>query len=262
MTNELTKDPIGPLDVAQALAGKSVTLTGLVRPNQWLPMGWMIDLPESVLMGNALPPAARELFWLLARCSFQMSAPAIESRALDGTVFRDFLQVVPTNTKEARRHWRLVRPAEGFDFLPSWFLDPAYVKLSSLALRLLSATSEAIANAPKDYLKWNLELEYLFAEHMERRQKEEAEQLVYLVEAGATKDMVKAYFPHTPTDGLRFRPGTIGAIDLGVNQFELYKSWSRICEEFPAERQRLISLHREFPKYSIAALFHTLHSEG
>jgi hypothetical protein len=191
-----------------------------------------------------------------------MSAPAIESRALDGTVFRDFLQAVPTNRKEASRHWRLVRPAEGFDFLPSWFLDPACVKLSSLALRLLSATSEAIANAPEDYLKWNLDLEYLSAEHMERRQQEEAEQLVFLVEAGATKDMVKAYFPNMPTDGLRFRAGNTGAIDLGVNQFELYKSWSRICEEFPAGKQRLIALYREFPQYSIAALFHTIHSDG
>ena len=262
MLNDSIERAANPLWAAQALANKSPTLAGMIREKTDLPMGWLVDLPESVLNGRSLPPAAKEIFWLLARSSFQLSRQVMESGALDGTAFHRFLQEIPLAEKEAHRHWRLVRPATGFEFLIQWLLDPAYVELGTLARRLLASTAERVVNTPEEFVGRGLDLEFLTAEHIERRQEEEAELLNYFIRNGATKEMVEEYFPHAPTEHARFRPGRITAIDLKTDQFRLYKTWSRICGAIYEERQRLAALHREFPDYSMASLYHAIHCEG
>ena len=255
--------------LAAQLAAHSRTLEGQIIENADLPMGWMVDVPIEALQGTPLGPQPKQIFWLLARASFQLHLVVHQPERLQGTRFAEFLNSIPPDEREAQLRWSLLQPTDGFEFLITWLIDPAYIALGTLAKQILTATMELVANHPESFTELGHVLEFQDLQESHQAQLRQAEQddLDYFIAHGATQEMVGSYFPYADLAGVRFRPGRIGAIDLKTQQFRIYRLWGELQTE-PSERARLISLHKtlneEFPgeEISIASLHQAVQAEG
>lgn len=241
-------------DLASQLAGRSLTLENLVIQHDSLPMGWMLEIPQDVLDETALPPLAKQIFWFLAHASFQISLGLDQPDRVSGTRFAQFLVTA------GPQQWGLVQPDNGFNFLMSWFIDPAHVALAIPAMRLLTLTRDLVANHPDEFLDLSQTLDFEELQENAQAQRQEAEQeaLDYFVEGGASPEMVRRLFPGADLAALRFRPGRIAEIDLKTAQ-RLYDVWEAICQETASERARYMRLHQTFPDHTMASLYSAIH---
>lgn len=256
---------------AVQLASHSKTLAGNIIENPGLPMGWMIDIPADVLNGIPLGPQPKQIFWLLARASFQLNVAVDmgEQERMNGTHFADFLDALPLADQEAQARWALLRPTDGFEFLVNWLLDPAYAHLGNLASQILTATKELVASHPTAFTELNHTLDFqdLQLDHQAQRRQADLDDLTYCCLHGATQEMVRSWFPYGNTTGLRLKPGRIAPLDLGTHQFHIYKLWHKF-QAVPSEKGRLIALHRalaeDFPgeEISLASLYQAVLGEG
>lgn len=233
--------------LAERLAANSKTLDGTVIRHDAFPMGWLVDVPQSVLDGQALPPLARQIFWFLARLSFQLNISLPLERIAD-TRFGKFI--------ESGALWELVKPDEGDGFLFDWMLDPGHIALSGHATRMLVLTRELIADFPGEFQELSLVMHFdeLQESAQEARQRAEQEALDYYLEHGATPAMMRHLFPAAEQSVMRFRSGRVPEIDLKTAQ-RLYNVWDALRQSVASERERYIRLHQEFPAYSIASLY-------
>lgn len=244
-------------ELAIQLASHSKTLDRLVVTNDALPMGWMIDIPQDVLAGTPLPPLAKQVFWFLARASFQIAIGLEQADRVAGSTFAKFLAAA------SPEQWELVKPDDGFDFLMSWLIDPEHVSLAMPAMRMLALTRDLLANHPDEFLDLCnvLDFQELQQSHQERRHLQEQEDLTYYIENGASPDMVRRIFPAADLPEIRFRPGRIAEIDLKTAQ-RLYDVWDDLCLQIVSERTRYIRLHQVFPDTTMASLYSAINDLG
>lgn len=241
------------LALAQELARESRSLDGLIVESDAMPLGWLIDLPMSVVNDTALAPQARQVFWCLAHASFQLHVGLQQPDRVAGTRFGQFLASVSVT------RWALVKPQDGFDFLGTWLIDPAYSRLGMLAVRVMTSARDLIANHPRQFpdLEQALDFEDLQAAHLEQLQQREQDELLYFVRLGANAEMVRNLFPDVDLDSIRFRPGRCPEINLETAQ-KLYTVWERITQEEALERVRYMRLHEALPDVPLAALYAAL----
>lgn len=244
--------------LAAQLAARSKTLDGLIVQRDDLPMGWLVDLPADVLSGTALPPLAKQIFWFLARASFQIYTAVNQPERIAGTRFAEFLQGAP-----ATQQWGLIQPEGGFDFLMGWLIDPEHAALAMPAVRILTITRDLLANYPDEFLDLGHTLEFqdLQENHQAQRLQLEQEALDYYIQSSASPEMVRRLFPHADLSNVRFRPGRVAEIDLRTAQ-RLYDVWEDLCQEIPSDRQRYIRLHQVFPETSMASLYSAINDLG
>jgi ParB family protein of integrating conjugative element (PFGI_1 class) len=255
--------------LASQLAGHSRTLAGQIIERPDLPMGWMIDIPNDVLGGTPLGPEPKQIFWLLARASFQLHVARRQQERIKGTRFAEFLDTIPPSNRESQARWTLLQPSDGFEFLVTWLIDPAYVHLGTLAKQILTATMELVASHPAAFTELDHALDFqdLQQDHQAERRQADLNDLQYFCDNGATQGIVRRYFPYGNIAGLRFKPGRVAPLDLGTQQFRVYKLWSAL-QTIPSEKDRLIALHKalreEFPgeEISLASLFQAIQAEG
>lgn len=247
------------IELARNLASSSPTLANLVMVIPGLPMGWMVDLPPTVLTGSPMPPQAKQMFRVLSAASFQLHIGLRCPELVAGTQFGQFLASLPLDHAEEQTRWALVEPSDPdrSEFLFSWLLDPAYHVLGDATARLYTATKQVIADHPDEYLALGdaLDFQYLKEGYQSQRWQAETEALNYFAEAGATPEMAREFFPHCDLSVVRFRPGRIAELDLKLEQFRIFELWSQLGRQLASERDRLIALHRQFPSVSIASLY-------
>ncbi len=270
-TIEKQKDTVRSL--ATQLASHSKTLAGNIIANPALPMGWMIDIPAEVLDGTPLGPQPKQIFWLLTRASFQLNVAVDMGKRerMSDTRFAEFLDTLPLTDPEAQARWTLLRPADGFEFLVTWLLDPAYAHLGNLASQILTVTKELVASHPTAFTELNHALDFqdLQLDHQAQRRQADLDDLTYCCLHGATQEMVRSWFPYGNTTGLRLKPGRIAPLDLGTHQFHVFKLWRELqLQAIPSEKGRVIALHRalakDFPseEISLASLYQAVLGEG
>lgn len=249
-TSSLEQHKQRVLELAIQLASHSKTLHGLIVQQDALPVGWMVDLPPEVLGGTPLPPLAKQIFWFLARASFQIHIGLHQPDRVAGTRFADFLQGSP------QPQWALTQPDDGFDFLMGWLIDPQHVALAVPVIRMLTITRDLLANYPDDFLDLAHTLDFhdLQESHQAERHKQEQDALDYCIQAGASPDMMRSLFPTVDLSGIRFRPGRVAEIDLKTAQ-RLYDIWDDLCQQIASDKQRYIRLHQIFPDISMASLW-------
>lgn len=254
---ELNKRALRALAVQ--LASLSKTLDNMIIQREDLPMGWMVDLPPEVISGTPLPPLAKQIFWFLARASFQIYTGVNQPARIAGTRFADFLM----HAAPATEQWGLIQPEGGFDFLMSWLIDPEHAALASPAVRMLTITRDLLANYPDEFLDLGHTLEFqdLQENHQAQRLQLEQDALDYYAQNGASPQMVTRLFPHADLSAVRYRPGRVAEIDLKTAQ-RLYDVWDDLCMAIASERQRYIRLHRVFSDISMASLYSAINDLG
>jgi ParB family protein of integrating conjugative element (PFGI_1 class) len=245
-------------DLVVQLAAHSRTLDSLILRDDRLPLGWLVDLPAEVLAGTPLAPLARQLFWFLARVSFQIHTGMHQPERISGTRFGQFLAAGPTPEQ-----WALVQPEGGFDFLMSWLIDPAHIAFAMPVTRILFLTRDLVANNPEHFLDLGHTLEFADLQENQQAERHEREQedLAYFVDNGASPEMVRRLFHSVDTGALRFRPGRIAEIDLRTAQ-RLFNVWEDLTQEIASDRQRFLRLHQMFPETSMASLWSAIHDLG
>lgn len=256
-TSSLEQHKRRVLELAIQLASHSKTLDGLIVEQDALPVGWLVDLPQDVLTGTPLPPLAKQIYWFLARASFQVHIGLHQPERIAGTRFADFLQ------GSSGPQWSLVQPDDGFDFLMGWLIDPQHVALAVPAIRMLTITRELLANHPDKFLDLAhmLDFQDLQESHQAERLKQEQEALDYCVQAGASPDLMRRLFPSADLSGIRYRPGRVAEIDLKTAQ-RLYDVWDDLRLQVASEKQRYIRLHQIFPDISMASLWSAINGLG
>jgi ParB family protein of integrating conjugative element (PFGI_1 class) len=243
------------LDVAFSLAtriaGESRRLAGCVIRCD-LPMGWMIDVPQSVLDGDDLPPKAKQIFWVLAHASFQLGlALSTPSMIVAESRFAKFVQADPQQIR-----WDALRPTDGFDsYLIEWLLDPGHEPLGSVATKLLQTTRSIIESHPARFMALGGVLNFADVQAGQQfRHAEEAQQLVAaFVDRGASNEMIRSLFPGVDVSDVRFRPGRPAEIDLRTLH-RVYAAWERLIG-IPRLPDRYLALHEMFSAIPMAALF-------
>lgn len=252
------------LALAIELASQSKSLANEIRSVPGTPLGWIIDLPGDVAFSDAaLPPQAKQIWWLLARASFQHHVAFSTPDVVRHTNFGEFVRHLPFSSDEAELAWARIKPADGFEFLVSWLIDPQYSDFGSLAQQILTGTMELVANHADEFLAFNHALDFsdIQESHQADRQARETEELDYFLKHGANASLVREFFPRADLSSVSFRPGRVGnPVDLKTAQFEIYRQWDTL-RTIPSERSRLITLHKRYPDITITSLYFALIGE-
>lgn len=236
------------MGLAVSLASLSPSLQNLIVREPSLPMGWMIDLPDSVLSGAALPPLAKQIFWLLARASFQFHTVANQDISLEHTNFGKFT--------DDGKDWETLKPEDGFDFIVSWLIDPEHTAIGNLSIEILTTTRKLIADFPEEFMELGHTLDFvdLKENHIEKTKKE----IEVFIEAGANLGLLRRLFPAIEQHNINL--GTVRPVKaremLHEMALKIWDEWEHAQKTLPHDRARYMyvynAIRNQFPDHNIS----------